>query len=223
MTDFLTRFLRHGGSPLVWVILLAGCAGSAPGPASSNADSVAPHSSAAAPMPSSSSAPSSSAAASRPPCPFPDLGTCLGEMRAGFHSTGTFTPPFRYSLPHDGWQNWEDWERTYLLMPPGEVPQETQSDTQEMIVVARGIAAAPADCSESGLEPSDSATAVAAAIAAHPGLVVTEAESASIGGIDGVVIDVSMDSGWTESCPFRPGVPLVPLIVGSGDSPSCAT
>lgn len=59
---------------------------------------------------------------------------------------------------------------------------------------------------------------MAAAIAAHPGLTVTEPAAVSIGGLTGVMIDISMASDWTGTCPFLPEVPWVPLLVGSGPS-----
>src|SRR6478735_6181498 len=48
----------------------------------------------------------------------------------------------------------------------------------------------------------------------QPGLSVTDPAPVTVGGLPGAFIDLAVADGWTGTCPFAPGVPLVPLIVG---------
>ena len=40
----------------------------------------------------------------------------------------------------------------------------------------------------------------------------------SIGGINGVFMDITLDPSWAETCPFSEGKPVVPFIIGGGVS-----
>jgi hypothetical protein len=137
---------------------------------------------------------------------------------AGTFSSATFTPPFRYTTSQGGWANWKDLRGWYALMPPGEAPQGMDEGTSEFIGVYRGAAAAPADCTDVAEDPQPSAGSMAAAIAAHPGLTVVGPEPISIGGLSGVMMDLSIAPDWHGACPWEPDLPVVPLIVGSGVS-----
>ena len=55
-------------------------------------------------------------------------------------------------------------------------------------------------------------------MARNPGLAITNRHDVEIGGLQGVVFDIKMAKGWTKACPYTHGVPLVPLIVGTGIS-----
>jgi hypothetical protein len=49
--------------------------------------------------------------------------------------------------------------------------------------------------------------------------VVTEPQPTSVGGLSGLMIDLSLAPGWTETCPLPfPDVPLVNLLMGTGPS-----
>jgi hypothetical protein len=52
----------------------------------------------------------------------------------------------------------------------------------------------------------------------HLGLVTTEPEPTSVGGLTGVVIDVSLDPSWTKGCAWSGGQPSVGIIIGAGPS-----
>ena len=55
-------------------------------------------------------------------------------------------------------------------------------------------------------------------MARNPGLAITNRHDVEIGGLQGLVFDIKMANGWTKTCPYTHGVPLVPLIVGTGIS-----
>ena len=52
-------------------------------------------------------------------------------------------------------------------------------------------------------------------LASAPGVAATEPVAASIGGLSGWRLDVSMDPSWTTACPFSQGRPLRGLFTGS--------
>ena len=156
--------------------------------------------------------------ASPPPaCPNPEGQACLGKLAPGKYTTVLFTPTLSYSVP-SGWSNFEDTPGNFLLVPPrGNLPGVNR-DTSDFIGVASSITAAD-DCSfheVPGLKQSPSG--IAGWMARNPGLAITNRHDVEIGGLQGVVFDIKMAKGWTKACPYTHGVPLVPLIVGTGIS-----
>jgi len=92
------------------------------------------------------------------------------------------------------------------------------NDTSDFIGIDHGVAAAAADCREIP-EPGvgRSAKALAAWFSRHPGLVTSDPKQTTVGGLPGVVLDVTLSPDWTETCPYaHDGEPLVPLIIGIG-------
>lgn len=177
--------------------------------------------------PSPTSAGTEAAAASvapsltgRPPCPYGGerAGTCLGVLSAGTYSTTSFAPPFTYTVPHDGWSNGEDRDGIFVLLAPGESFAGVEPDTSEWIGVFRSVGAAAAGCDEK-MEPGVvSAQALTDWFTSQPGLVVTEPQPTSVGGLSGSMIELSLAPNWTGTCPAPfPDIPLVPLM-GIGPS-----
>jgi hypothetical protein len=175
------------------------------------------------PTPAGTEAASASVAPSqrgRPPCPNPEqAGTCLGVLSAGTYSTTSFTPPITYAVPDDGWSNGEDRVGIFALLAPGESFAGLEADTSDWIGVFRSVGAAAAGCDEK-VEPGVvSAHALTDFFTSQPGLVVTEPQLTSVGGLSGLMIDLSLAPGWTETCPLPfPDVPLVNLLMGTGPS-----
>jgi len=157
----------------------------------------------------------------RPSCPIPDRGgTCLGELHRGTYSTVSFSPTITYSVPADGWANWEDLSALFLLLPPGEALDGVDADTSDFIGVYRNLRVAAASCAE---EPQAgvgaSSQAMAAWFRSDPGLTLTNDRAISVGGRRGRELDLELKKGWTGTCPYSVnGRPLVPLIVGTGDA-----
>jgi hypothetical protein len=156
----------------------------------------------------------------RPPCPAGTGrgGTCLGVLSAGTYSTTSFTPSITYTVPGGGWSNWEDRAGIFMLLAPGESFAGVEPDTSEWVGVFRSIGATAAGCDEK-VEPGVvSAQALTDWFRCQPGLVVTKPQPTSIGGLSGLMIDLSLAPNWTGTCPFIPDIPLVPLLLGTGPS-----
>jgi hypothetical protein len=51
---------------------------------------------------------------------------------------------------------------------------------------------------------------------AREGLEVSDREPVTIGGLDGLLVDLSLADGYTGTCPFAEGVPVVPILIGLG-------
>jgi hypothetical protein len=147
-------------------------------------------------------------------CPVPERGgSCLGELMAGTYTTTSFMPSITYTAP-DGWANWEDLPG-FLLLPPGESLEGVDADTSDFIGIYHGVAAAAKDCKE---KPETgvgrSAKTLAAWFISHAGLKTTEPQPVEVGGLKGLMLDLTLVPNWTGTCPFAPGEPLVPLIIG---------
>ena len=208
-SDGLTMPWAHAALVLILGFAIVGCsAGQSANPSPSSGSSEAA---------SVSVAPSLTG---RPPCPAAEGGgTCLGLLSAGTYSTTSLAPSMTYTVPEDGWANWEDRERTFALLAPGESFAGVETDTSDWIGVFRSIGAAVPGCDKEVEAGVVSAQALTDWFTSQPGLVVTEPQPTSIGGLSGLMIDLSLAPSWTETCPFHvPDVPLVNLLRGTGPS-----
>lgn len=181
------------------IMLLAGC--STP---SSGADPSTP------PADVRSDSPS----AADPACPNPHGGLCLGPLAAGEYQTTTFSPQMSYTVP-DGWTNMEDLLGNFLL--------HQQQDSQEgarggsYLGIYSNVHAAAIDCAEAwqdgvGTTPAE----LVAWYQTVPGLIVSEPVAVTVGGLDGLQVDFSLEPG-VETCSFDGNVGI-PLIIGDGVS-----
>lgn len=175
----------------------------------------------ASPSPATPAAASSSAqgTASADICPNPVEfgGACLGHLAAGTYSTELFEVGLTYTVP-DGWSNFEDLPGNFLLVPPGGQLEGVNADTSDFIGVYDGVAAASANCDEAP-EPNVGAgpESMAEWYASLSGLSVTDPQAVTMGGLEGVVTDITLAEGYSGTCPFSAsGEPLVPLIIGTG-------
>lgn len=153
----------------------------------------------------------------RPTCPDPEGGACLGIVSGGTYTTTVFQPQITYTVP-SGWANYEDNPGNFILVPPGFDAPGVNAGTSDYIFVASSVAAAM------GCDPGP-APGVGLTVAAivqwmtqNPGLVTTTPQNVSIGGLNGVVLDLRMTKTWQQTCPFSNGSPVVPLITGVGRS-----
>lgn len=159
------------------------------------------------------SAPDGADLAAPPPpvenhCPFADGGTCLGPLDAGTYTTTTFQPSITYTVPA-GWVDGEDLPGNFLL--------QLENDPRYIGIYRDGTA--PLGCEDTGVPGvGHSIDAWADWLTSHPGLVTSEPQPVSVGGLDGVYLDIGLDPGWTTACPFSGGNPVLPFIVGDGIS-----
>ena len=151
-------------------------------------------------------------------CPNPEGGVCLGQLQAGTYRTKLFDATITYTVP-DGWSNFEDTRGNFLLVPPwGNLPG-VNNGTSDYIGVYVGVAAAKPGC-DPGDAPDVAHTpsAIAQAIARNPGLDATRPTPVTIGGLQGLVLDIQMRKGWKQTCIYSGGAPVVQLITGARTS-----
>ncbi|MCV0402640.1 MAG: hypothetical protein K5924_02900 [Chloroflexi bacterium] len=62
--------------------------------------------------------------------------------------------------------------------------------------------------------------AVASWFVAHEGLDTTEPVAVTVGGLDGVVLDLRLAEGYASGCPYEgyEGIPMVPMLIGVAPS-----
>ena len=211
-TDRLIRAVA--GTALVLVV--SGCASASPS-ATPGSGASEPASASSTAIPSESTSPTAS---TRPRCPVPYHGDCLGPIAVGRYTTVQFQPPITYAVPAGGWFNSEDHRGLFTLIPPGfSLGVNSNEPTGDYILIATSVVAANADCTESeqpGL--GHTAAALAAEFAERPGLTTTTPTPVSVGGLQGLVLDIRMADGWTQTCFYSGGKPAVPLIRGVGPS-----
>jgi hypothetical protein len=198
------------------VLAVSGCATASPS-ATAGGGASEPASVPASTIPSESTSPSASA---RPECPVPYHGDCLGPIPAGTYTTVTFQPPITYAVPAGGWFNSEDLAGLFTLIPPAfSVDLDSNEPTGDNIGIATSVVAANADCAESE-QPgvAHTAAALAAEFAHRAGLTTTTPTPVSVGGLKGLVLDIRLAAGWTQTCFYSQGEPDVPLFLGVGPS-----
>lgn len=148
-------------------------------------------------------------------------GGCLKALQPGTYTSGFFNAmsssssaytygQFSYTVPA-GWANTEDWPGNYVLNKPSDPPNTG-------IYLFRDVVPHSQDesCPETaapGVERSPKA--FADWLSTLPGLVTTEPVAVRIGGLDGVMIDLSVAPDWTHTCPYSEGKPLVSTFVDS--------
>jgi hypothetical protein len=198
------------------VLVVSGCASTSPS-ATPGHGASRPASASPTAIPAESTSPTAS---TRPKCPVPYHGDCLGPVPAGTYTTVQFQPPITYAVPAGGWFNSEDLPGLFTLIPPGfSIGVNSNEPTGDYILIATSVVAANADCTESE-QPGvgQTAAALAAEFAQRPGLTTTTPTPVSVGGLQGLVLDVRMADGWTQTCFYSGGKPAVPLIRGVGQS-----
>lgn len=135
-------------------------------------------------------------------------GACLGPLEAGTYTTTVFSPAITYTVPQ-GWANGEDLLGNFLLQ---------LEDDPRYLGIYRNVAA-PFECEERPDPGVDrSVYALSNWLSDHPGLETSKPAPVSVGGLDGVYLDISLAGSWTTTCPFSAGQPVVPFIVGGDPS-----
>jgi pimeloyl-ACP methyl ester carboxylesterase len=133
-------------------------------------------------------------------------------LPAGTYVSEEFGIPLSYTVPDEGWFNFEDAPDAYGL--------NTSSIWGIWCVcVWRDVAPASlAECAPdvANLHGGTSAEEIMAWLVAHPGLDTTEPTPVTVGGLDGFMIDVSIKPSWTETCPeYGVDEPVAWALVGT--------
>ena len=160
-------------------------------------------------------------------------GGCLGNLAPGTYSSGLFNAlsssssgydygQFSYTVPA-GWTNTQDWQGNYNLHRLGDPVDTGIYLFRDVVPHVQGddscLAAEEPDAVAD--EPGVGRTPAAFAewLSNLPGLVATEPVAVTIGGLDGFMIDLSVDPAWTHTCPYSNGGPMVSTFVDSVPGP----
>ncbi len=141
--------------------------------------------------------------------------TDIGDLAPGRHVSSQWTPfdggtsgQFSYVVP-SGWAEIDETNTSSIM------PRSNASEQAEIRLLATVVPESQ-DAACALIRPAVGSTpaAVAAWLADLPGLVVTSPTAVKVGGLSGVMVDLSVAPGWTNTCPDEqsggPGRPLGP-------------
>jgi len=145
------------------------------------------------------------------------MGSCVGELTPGTHSSTTFRPALTYTVPL-GWTNYTDHPGVFGLVPPGSDWEAVDNDRADYILAETHIATSREGCADG---PSKIRTPAAFArwLAHEPGLQTTKPAPVTVGGLSGVVVDIRMRKDWNKACGWSHGVPAAQVLWGLAPSP----
>lgn len=127
-------------------------------------------------------------------------------LQAGAYTSKSFTPALTFTVP-EGWEKFADTAAYLQLRPLG--------DENVGIHIFRDPVAMSQDATcPLAAEPGVGRTSfdLVKWIRERPGLIVSQPGIATVGGLNGTVIDIGIVDGWKASCPFANGLPTVPLF-----------
>jgi len=152
--------------------------------------------------------------------------TCLGDLEAGHHVSSKFTPfarfadwkynygRFGYTVP-DSWANPEEDKTFYVLAKQATGEDDAIWLLSDVVAHSQDVA-----CPEGGAAPGIGRTASALSVwlTTLPGLTATPPQRATVGGLSGYTLDVSVAASWKRSCPgdTTPTVALFADAAGPG-------
>jgi hypothetical protein len=151
-------------------------------------------------------------------CSDPQLPTCAGPLEPGAHRSQLFIPPIDYYIiPLDSpvaWDNPEDRPGTFTLHPAG-------PDT-DAIFFFRDVGILTEGCNPVFDEAvGNTAVEIADWMEGNPGLITTNVQPVTKGGLRGVLLDIAASGTYTTVCPndndtYPAGLPILPLFAGAG-------
>jgi hypothetical protein len=134
---------------------------------------------------------------------------CLGFFAAGTQSSVLFEPRITFDIPA-GWFNHADSPGEYVLFAPGSYPNASEFGARDWIAFEANVTLTPEGCgAQQQFDPSATAADIAAWMAGRANLVTTSPRSVSIGGLDGVTVDVRLADNAPIECFPVPAVLLV--------------
>ena len=157
----------------------------------------------------------------------------IGELPAGRYAS-TFRPfgggesgRLAFTVP-TGWADYDSFSATtFSLLKPASVPTGYDVGTSggpgivmlsDAAPTSRGQPNQAGGCTDLGAGVVRTPAAMAAWLRTLPGLVVTAPTPVSIGGLSGVMVDLSVDPAWQSPCPL--GGTNVPLDTFTGTDPA---
>jgi hypothetical protein len=144
---------------------------------------------------------------------------CQGPLEPGEYRWTYSEPTIDFTIPSPGW-TWQYGGGGFELIADGTPPP-----LHEGLYIADGIyllhdpTIASRDCEESS-EPGvgHSVSDLVAWLETAPGLVVSEPTPVTVGGFEGMQLDIEIDPEWKRTCVFSEDLPAVPLIF-NGSAP----
>jgi hypothetical protein len=147
----------------------------------------------------------------RSACASPDIW-CLGPLEASRYASQFFDPfvpagdpskprfgALTYEVPA-GWHNLEDEPANYRLARP-----ERTDARIDVFSEVRVVSQADPCLEEPDPDIERTATAITGWLARAPGVMSTDPLAVSVGGLDGWMLDLTMDPDWTPPCSFSEG------------------
>jgi hypothetical protein len=127
-------------------------------------------------------------------------------LPAGTYTSLAFQPPVTFTVP-GGWVLTADTQLYLSLQPVG-------NDAVGLHLFRDPSAASQDPACPASPEPGIGGTSAALTswIRGLPGLSATSPTMATVGGLTGASLDVTLRSDWAGSCPFADGTPSVPLF-----------
>jgi hypothetical protein len=139
-------------------------------------------------------------------CPNPEIGMgqeCLGPIDAGTYTTELFSPTLTYTVPA-GWANLEDMPGNFLLLPPGSTLAGVNPGTSDYLGVYTSVVAPELCTGQADLGVSGTFDGLVGWLEADPAIALANEHDVTVGGLDGVVMDISMKDPRGDGC--REGV-----------------
>jgi hypothetical protein len=127
---------------------------------------------------------------------------------AGTYSTRTFQPRLTYVLP-TGWGNYEDLPGNFELLPPGFDLAGGDAGTSDYIGVYTHVVAETEECAGPAPGAGTTPAGIGKWLAGQRNLAVTTPRKASIGGLDGLVLDVTLAKGFKRVVDWSNGRCLI--------------
>jgi hypothetical protein len=135
-------------------------------------------------------------------CPNPDGGssnTCLGAIDAGTYRTRTLQPQLKYAVPA-GWSNMEDLPGNFILLPPGSALSGVNPGTSDYLGVYSAVVA-PGHCTgQPAADVKQTFDGLVDWLKSDPALGVSNVRKVSVGGLNGVVMDLLMKTPKGDGC-----------------------
>jgi len=182
------------GAAIITMVLLASCSAGGREPGTTSPVTVSP-----------SASPSMHIFA-KGDCP--DL-TCHGTLQPGTYRSTILEPTIDFEIASPGWI-WDFSAGGFRL-----IADTSHADlySPDGIYFLRDPAIASQDCAERE-EPGvgRSVQDLVAWLETAPGLAVSEPTPVTIGGLDGMQLDLRLDPHWTQTCEWSGDMPVVPLV-----------
>jgi len=133
---------------------------------------------------------------------------CEGQLLAGAYRSAFFEPAIDFEITSPGW-TW------FYSGSFGMLADRSHEDlySADGVYFLRDPAIASQDCEETE-EPGvgTSVDDLVAWLDASPGLSASEPVPVTVGGLEGMRLDIELDPEWKRTCFYSDGLPVVPLI-----------